>query len=984
MNDIFISYSRKDKAFVQRLVEALNAQGRDVWVDWENIPLTAEWLEEIYKGIESANTFAFVISPDSVRSEVCNLELSHALEYRKRLVPIVRRELIEPHDQAALHPSISSHNWVFFREEDNFETAFNKLTTALDTDLEHLHLHTRLLVRSVEWNERERDSNLVLRGNELREAVRWLENSGDKKPEPTELQREYIEASVKASAARRRALVLVGVYGFVVLALAAFAFLQAVNAEQRRRDAEDQRQIAELNASTAVAAQATSDMNARLAFNNAATAQAAEATAIFNEALAQNLALASNAQQVLYRDNNPSLALTIALASVDTDNPSSVAQSILAQAAYAPSTRLLMDNMAENYGSRVAISPDGQWALLPTVDNEVILTTLLTGEVQQRWSFGEHQIYAVRFSSDGRFAYIATAATADEAASLVKMDVESGSEVQRVDGVEDFNNLSATADGRWLVGGSQEGNVVVYDATTLEEFRRFDGENDTIWNVLTSPDSQVAFASYQAGYVRGWRIEDGELLYEFNPQLGMAEALGITPDGARLLIGYDEGSLLMWDLATGEEVDRLTGHTNDVWDLAISSDGKTAVSASYDTTLIYWNLTTNEQIRRLTGHRSAIYGIAMTPNGRRVLTGSQDGTVRLWDLENGAELQRYSGHTNWVWSITPFELPDGRMVILSASRDTKLMLWDIESETIIREFVGAESEIYSADVSPDGRFALSGSSNGRVILWDVSNGENVADFLGHSNRVRSVAFSPNGRMALSGDDDGVIILWDVESRSELHRFIGHRGRVWSVAFSPDGQLALSAGIDQSLILWSIPDRAEIRRFNGHTGVVYRAVFSPDGRYILSASEDRSVKLWDINQPEWIRRFDGHTADVNSVRFSPDGRFALSASDDRTLRLWDVASGSEIQRFDGHTDEVMTVAFSLDGQSALSGAKDATIRRWQIQSLEELIRWTYENRYIPPLTCEQRELYRIEPYCDLVGADDLTRMTPTPPLILSRP
>lgn len=983
MNDIFISYSRKDKAFVQRLVEALNAQGRDVWVDWENIPLTAEWLEEIYRGIEAANAFAFVISPDSVRSEVCNLELSHALEHRKRLIPIVRRELVEAYDQAALHPSISSHNWVFFREEDDFETAFNKLTTALDTDLEHLQTHTRLLVRSVEWNERERDSSLVLRGSDLREAVRWLENSGDKKPEPTQLQRDYIDASVKASAARRRAVVLVGVYGFVVLVLAAFAFLQAVNAEQRRRDAEDQRQIAELNAATAVAAQATSDTNARLASNNAATAQAAEATALFNEDLAQNLALASSAQQVLYRDNNPSLALTIALASVDTDNPSLVVQSILAQAAYAPSTRLLIDNMAENYGSRVAISPDGQWTLLPTADNQVVQTALLTGEVRQRWSFGEHQIYAVRFSSDSQFAYIATAATSDEDGSLVKIDLETGQIVKRIDGVEDFNNLAATADGRWLVGGSQEGNVVIYDANTLEEIRRFAGQDDTVWNVLTSPDSQFVFASYQAGYVRGWQIQDGELRYEFNPQIGMAEALGITPDGSRLLIGYDEGSLLMWDLTTGEEIDRLSGHTNDVWDLVISPDGKTAVSASYDTTLIYWNLTTNEQIRRLTGHRSAIYGIAMTPDGRKVLTGSQDGTVRLWDLENGAELQRYTGHTNWIWSLRPFILPDGRSVVLSASRDTKMILWDATSGEIIREFIGAEAEIYSADVSPDGRFILSGSSNARVMLWDVMTGDVIADFLGHSNRVRSVAFNTDGSMALSGDDDGVIILWDVAKQTEIHRFIGHRGRVWSVDFSPDGQLALSAGIDQSIILWSISNQTEIRRFNGHTGVVYRAVFSPDGQYILSASEDRSIKLWDINQSDWIRRFDGHTADVNSVRFSPNGRFILSGSDDRTLRLWDVASGSEIQRFDGHTDEVMTVSFSLDGQSVWSGAKDATIRRWQVQSLEELIQWTYENRYVPPLTCEQRELYRIEPYCSVLG-EDLSRITPTPPLVTLNP
>lgn len=71
VNDIFISYSRRDKEFVARLHAALAALGRDAWIDWEDIPLTAEWEAEIYAGIEGADAFVFVLSPDSIRSEIC-------------------------------------------------------------------------------------------------------------------------------------------------------------------------------------------------------------------------------------------------------------------------------------------------------------------------------------------------------------------------------------------------------------------------------------------------------------------------------------------------------------------------------------------------------------------------------------------------------------------------------------------------------------------------------------------------------------------------------------------------------------------------------------------------------------------------------------------------------------------------------------------------------------------------------------------------
>jgi hypothetical protein len=36
MTDIFISYSRKDKVFTQLLHAALEAIGREAWIDWQD------------------------------------------------------------------------------------------------------------------------------------------------------------------------------------------------------------------------------------------------------------------------------------------------------------------------------------------------------------------------------------------------------------------------------------------------------------------------------------------------------------------------------------------------------------------------------------------------------------------------------------------------------------------------------------------------------------------------------------------------------------------------------------------------------------------------------------------------------------------------------------------------------------------------------------------------------------------------------------
>ena len=51
MAEVFISYSRHDTDFVYKLVDALAAHELKAWVDWKDIPPTAEWQQEIFSSI---------------------------------------------------------------------------------------------------------------------------------------------------------------------------------------------------------------------------------------------------------------------------------------------------------------------------------------------------------------------------------------------------------------------------------------------------------------------------------------------------------------------------------------------------------------------------------------------------------------------------------------------------------------------------------------------------------------------------------------------------------------------------------------------------------------------------------------------------------------------------------------------------------------------------------------------------------------------
>src|SRR6266542_4170606 len=93
MAKLFVSYSRKDSIIARKLIDALKDLQQDVWVDWEDIPPAVDWLEQIFRGIEGSDAFIFLVSPDSIASDVCNVEIGRAKLNNKRIIPVVLRDV---------------------------------------------------------------------------------------------------------------------------------------------------------------------------------------------------------------------------------------------------------------------------------------------------------------------------------------------------------------------------------------------------------------------------------------------------------------------------------------------------------------------------------------------------------------------------------------------------------------------------------------------------------------------------------------------------------------------------------------------------------------------------------------------------------------------------------------------------------------------------------------------------------------------------
>jgi len=111
-SDVFVSYRRKDVEFTKKLVQALQDAGKEVWIDWEDIPPGSEgFSDDIRRGLEGADAFIAILSPDYLESTYCvDLELGNAVKMNKKLIPIVLKKF----DDYPIPQGIGHINWIYF------------------------------------------------------------------------------------------------------------------------------------------------------------------------------------------------------------------------------------------------------------------------------------------------------------------------------------------------------------------------------------------------------------------------------------------------------------------------------------------------------------------------------------------------------------------------------------------------------------------------------------------------------------------------------------------------------------------------------------------------------------------------------------------------------------------------------------------------------------------------------------------------------
>ncbi|MGF1567338.1 MAG: toll/interleukin-1 receptor domain-containing protein [Nodosilinea sp.] len=894
MADVFISYSRQDKDFVQVLHQALTESRYDTWVDWEDIPPTADWWAEIEAGIEAADAFVFVISPDSVVSKVCNREIDHAVAKHKRIVPIVRRDGF---GSADINRALSKHNWLYFRPEDGFEAAFAELVKALNTDLEHVKTHTWLLVRSQEWLHKNQNLDLLLRGSQLEDIVTWITKSADKAPHLTPEQRQYVATSTKAERDQQAAeiqhqqkelrrqriwLGLTGAAFLVASGLGVLAFSQFQIAEARRK-AVEYSQIETL----ATSATAFLEKNQGL------------------DGLLYGLQAARKLEQMEDVPLKTKLQVTAALQQALHETPDR--------------NRLVGHSDEVWYAT---LSPDGQLIASSGIDNTAKLWNL-DGKALALFKGHTDPVSWVAISADNQLI-----ATASED-NTIKLWNQSGTLLKTLTAHTDgVRSVTFTPNGKQLVSAGRDGTVKFWDLNghvlkTLEAHAR-------ACNATFSPDGNLLLTFSCTNEIKLWS-PSGELLKTFPENTGDTIRVAFSPDGQRIATSTWGGDITLWSV-TGQMLKSIKkAHKQAIWGLDFSADGQTLYSASEDGSFQF-RTTQGEVIATGEDLVPAVGSIDVSADGELLILGDNGGAVRIWELN-----QQSSKHSDIVWDLS-FS-PDGQTFV-TKSLDQTAKLWTADG-TLIKTFGGYSFPVNWVSFSTDGESLILATADGTVRDL-ILNGQEIKTWpTPYLSSFTHTSISPNGTTVARADTTGFV---EIRSKSgqKIASFQAHDAPLEVLSFSSDGTKLATIPWDPqdySVKIWSFEGKL-LNTLKGHQNQVVRLAFSPDKKFMVSSSFDRTIKLWDMNGKE-LRTFQGHRAAIFAVAFSPDSQLLASGGEDNEIKLWTL-DGQELATLQGHENSITSLAFNPQGNVLASADEKGRILLWNLEVENLLVQSCHGN------------------------------------------
>ncbi|MCX6156964.1 MAG: protein kinase [Ignavibacteriae bacterium] len=289
---------------------------------------------------------------------------------------------------------------------------------------------------------------------------------------------------------------------------------------------------------------------------------------------------------------------------------------------------------------------------------------------------------------------------------------------------------------------------------SLSLVKSFEGHKKSINSVCFTSCGKFIVSGSNDNTIKLWNCESGECIRTFEGHQDAVKSICVSPNGNLILSGSRDNTTKLWDINSGLCIKTFNEHTDSVQNVYFSPKGEYAFSLTSDYQLNIIDMSLSKCTIKIDSKSKHISCVSISPDGKYFLSN---------DLEIKMIASNFFRHINiiqrndTVYSSVCFS-PNMKYVL---SGSDEIILYDIKSNINRKYPNNPFDEISTVCFSPNSNYFITGSKDKSIKLWGISNDKVIETVYGHNREINTVCFSPDGNYIISGSDGRTIKLWQL-------------------------------------------------------------------------------------------------------------------------------------------------------------------------------------------------------------------------------
>ncbi|MEQ9408365.1 MAG: c-type cytochrome domain-containing protein [Fuerstiella sp.] len=207
--------------------------------------------------------------------------------------------------------------------------------------------------------------------------------------------------------------------------------------------------------------------------------------------------------------------------------------------------------------------------------------------------------------------------------------------------------LAFSPDGKILAAGggeaSRNGEVTLWNVDEGSLLRTFeDAHSDTVYGLDFSADGKLLATAAADKFVKVFDVSTGEHIRSYEGHTHHVMDVSWKGDRTQLASAGADNAIKVWDAETGEQARTISTHQKQVTALEFIGMEDDFISCSGDKRIFRHKASNGGKVREFSGCPDYVYCSATTADGSIVAAGCEDGILRVWNGADGKQLATFA------------------------------------------------------------------------------------------------------------------------------------------------------------------------------------------------------------------------------------------------------------------------------------------------------------------------------------------------------